>query len=107
MRNVSPTLVPPPDTTGPSSVPVVEKKVGPGPDGAFSGAASIEEVLYQKDSPASAPPSSWEEMMEILRWVPCFSDAEPSSTKISDLFYLTKQISVNLGGGESLVFVST
>lgn len=43
--------------------------------------------------------------MEMLRRVPCFIDIEPSSTKMSDFFHLTKRISVNLGG-EPPVFVS-
>ena len=65
----------------------------------------VEEVLDKKDTPVSAPPPSWDEMMEILKRVPCFSNAEPPSTKMSDLFPLTKRISVNLGG-EPPVFVS-
>lgn len=65
----------------------------------------VEEVLDKKDTLASAPPPSWDEMMEILKRVPCFSGAEPPSTKMPDLFPLTKRISVNLGG-EPPVFVS-
>lgn len=45
-------------------------------------------------------------MMEMLKRVPCFTDAEPFSTKMSDLFPLTKRILVNLGE-EPPVFVST
>lgn len=45
-------------------------------------------------------------MMEMLKQIPCFNDAEPSSTKMSDLFPLTKRILVNLGE-EPPVFVST
>ena len=43
--------------------------------------------------------------MEMLMRVPCFTDAEPPSTKMSDFFSLTKWISVNLGG-EPPIFVS-
>ncbi|WJZ80866.1 hypothetical protein VitviT2T_000741 [Vitis vinifera] len=37
-------------------------------------------------------------MMEILKRVSCFTDAESPSTKRSDFFPLIKGISVNLGG---------
>ena len=36
--------------------------------------------------------------MEILKRVPCFTNAESPSTKRSDFFPLIKGISVNLGG---------
>ncbi|RVW91808.1 hypothetical protein CK203_045906 [Vitis vinifera] len=39
-----------------------------------------------------------DDIMEMLRRVPCFTDAESPSTKMSDFFPLTKRISVNLGG---------
>ena len=41
----------------------------------------------------------------MLRRVLCFIDAKPPSTKMSNFFPLTKQISVNLGGDPS-AFVS-
>ena len=44
--------------------------------------------------------------MEMLRRVPCFTDVEPPSTKMSDFFPLTKQISVNMGS-DPPIFVST
>lgn len=44
--------------------------------------------------------------MEMLKHVPCFTDVEPPSTKMSDFFPLTKRISVNLGG-DPPSFVST
>ena len=47
-------LVPPSDAASPNSMPVVEKEVGPAPGEAFGGAAPIEEVLDQKDTPALA-----------------------------------------------------
>lgn len=83
---------------GPSSVPATEKEAGSAPGGASGGATPTEEVSDQKDTPAPAFPPSWDEMIEILKHVPCFTDVEPSSTKISDFFLLTKRISVNLGG---------
>lgn len=105
VRDVPPMQVPPSDTTGPSSMPAIEKKVNPAPDGAPGGAVLVKEVLDQKDTPASASPPSWEDMMEMLRWVPCFIDAEPLSTKMLDFFHLTKRISIN-PGSEPPVFVS-
>ena len=44
--------------------------------------------------------------MEMLRRVPCFIDAEPPSTKMSDFFSLTKWISVNMGG-DPPIFVTS
>ncbi|RVW19489.1 hypothetical protein CK203_116505 [Vitis vinifera] len=43
-------------------------------------------------------PPSWEEMMEMLKGVSCFTDAEAPSTKMSDFFLLTKWVFVNMGG---------
>ncbi|RVW51927.1 hypothetical protein CK203_067948 [Vitis vinifera] len=54
-----------------------------------SGTTPVEEVLDQKDTPASALPPSWDEMMDMLKRVSCFTDAEPPSTKMSDFFPLT------------------
>ena len=39
--------------------------------------------------------------MEMLKRVPCFTDAEAPSTKMSNFFPITKQISVNMGGNPS------
>ena len=89
-RDVPLMPVPPPDTVGPSSAPAAEKEVGSTLGGASSGAIPVEEVLDQKDTPASALPPSWDEMMDMLKRVSCFIDAEPPSTKMSDFFPLTK-----------------
>lgn len=105
MRDVIPGPMPPSDAMGLSSMPAVEKEISTVPNGAPSGVAPVNEVLDQKDTPASAPPPSWDEMMEMLRWVLCFTDVESSSTKMLDFFPLTKRISMNLGG-EPPVFVS-
>ena len=43
--------------------------------------------------------------MGMLRQVPCFTDVEPPSTKMSDFFSLAKLILVNMGG-DPPVFVS-
>ena len=90
-REVPPMLVPPPDAARPNSMPAVEKEAGLAPGEAFGGAAPIEEVLDQKDTPAPPYPPIWDEMMEILKRVSCFTDAEPPSTKMSDFFPLTKR----------------
>lgn len=105
MRDVLSGPMPPSDATGPSSVPAVEKEISTVPNGVPSGAAPVDEVLDQKDTPTSILPPSWDEMMEMLRRVLCFTDAEPPSTKMSDFFPLTKRISVNLSG-EPPIFVS-
>ena len=61
--------------------------------------ASIdEEALDEKSSPTAGVPPSWEEMMEMLKGVPCFTDAEAPSTRMSNFFPLTKRVSVNMGG---------
>lgn len=91
-------LVPQPDVMGPSSVSTVEEEVGPAPDGASDGTALADKVPDQKDTSTPAFPSSWDEMVEMLKHVPCFTNVEPPSTKMSDFFPLTKRISVNLGG---------
>lgn len=62
--------------------------------------------MDQNDASASVSHLSWEEMMGMLRQVPCFTNVEPSSTKMSDFFSLSKQILVNMGGNLP-VFVST
>ena len=36
--------------------------------------------------------------MEMLKGVPCFTNAEALSTRMSDFFSLTKRVSVNIGG---------
>lgn len=43
--------------------------------------------------------------MGMLRRVPCFTDVESHSTKMSDLFSFTKRISMNMGD-DPPVFVS-
>lgn len=43
--------------------------------------------------------------MGMLRQVPCFTDVEPPSIKMSDFFSLTKLILVNMGD-DPPVFVS-
>lgn len=97
MRYASPTPVPPSNATRSSSVSAAEKEVGPTQEREPGGVAPIEEGLDQKNTHVSAPPPNLEEMIEMLRRVLCFTDAEPPSIKMSDFFPLTKRISVNLG----------
>ena len=61
--------------------------------------ASIDEEAPRmlKGSLAVGVPPSWEEMMKMLKGVPCFTDAEAPSTRMSDFFPLTKRVSVNIG----------
>lgn len=77
---------------------LLRKRLARPQGGASGGATSTEEVSDQKYTSAPAFPPSWDEMIEMLRRVPCFTDVEPCSTKMSDFFLLTKRISVNLGG---------
>lgn len=62
-----------------------------------SDAAVAERAPDEKSSLAPAAPPSWEEMMEMLKRVSCFTNAEAPSTKMSNFFPLTKRISVNMG----------
>ena len=55
MRDVPPGLVLPLDTVGLNNIPIVEKEISVVPDEAPGGAAPVEEVLDQNDTPASAP----------------------------------------------------
>ncbi|RVW64612.1 hypothetical protein CK203_048494 [Vitis vinifera] len=80
------------------------REVNPTSGGASGGTAPVELVLDQIDTLTSAPPPSWDEMMEMLKCVSCFTDVEPPSTKMSDFFPFTKRVSVNLSG-DTLVFV--
>ena len=61
-------------------------------------ASNDEEAPDEKSSPTAAVPPSWEELMEMLKGVPCFTDAEAPSTRMSDFFPLTKRVSVNMDG---------
>ncbi|RVW91361.1 hypothetical protein CK203_035457 [Vitis vinifera] len=54
-------------------------------------AAIDEKASDKKSSPATTVPLRWEEMMEMLKGVPCFTDAEAHSTRMSDFFSLAKR----------------
>lgn len=100
--NASPTSIPHPDAAGSSNAPAVASSVRmetcPTQDGAPDGPAPVEEDLDQKDALSSVPPPIWEEMMQMLRRVPCFTNTELLSTKMSDFFPFTKWVSVSLVG---------
>lgn len=100
--NALPTSIPHPDAAGSSNAPAVASSVRmetrPTQDGAPDGPAPVEEDLDQKDAPSSIPPPIWEEMMEMLRRVPCFTNTELLSTKMSAFFPFTKWVSVSLVG---------
>lgn len=104
MKYAHPMPVPLLDAAGSSSVPTAGKETCPAQDETPGGPTPVEEDLDKKDVSTSVPPPSWEEMMEMLRYVPCFTDAKPPSTKMSNFFPLTKRILVNLGG-DPLVFI--
>lgn len=57
-----------------------------------------------RKTPIPAFPPSCDEMMEMLKHVPCFIDDERPSSKMPDFFPLTKQISMNLGGDPPYFF---
>lgn len=90
MRNDSIMPMPPSDVARSSSVTVAAKEACLAPAEAPGDPTSVEEDLDQKDVPASVPPPSWEEMLEMLSRVPCFTDVKLPSTKMSNFFHLTK-----------------
>lgn len=90
MRNDSTTPMPPSDVARSSSDVAAAKEACLAPARAPGDPTSVEEDLDQTDVLASVPPPSWEEMLEILSWVPCFTDVKLPSTKMSNFFPLTK-----------------
>lgn len=88
MRKVPPVTVLPPDVVEPSSTPAAEKKTGGKKVGLATGetpgnATPAEEVSDKKDTLAPVSPPNWDEMMEMLKRVSCFTDSEAPSTKMS------------------------
>lgn len=90
MRNDSTTPMPPSDVARSSSVAAAMKEACLAPAGAPGDSTSVEEDLDQKDVPASVPLPSWEEILEMLSQVPCFTYVKLPSTKMSNFFPLTK-----------------
>nr|CAN67634.1 hypothetical protein VITISV_031865 [Vitis vinifera] len=70
----------------------------PQSDEASPSAAITERAPNEKGSPTLAVSPSWEELMEMLKGVSCFMDAEAPSMKMFDFFPLIKRVSVNMGG---------
>lgn len=97
-----PTPVPPFYAIGSSSVPATASsfrtETCSAQDGAPDCPSPTENDIDQKDALSSISSPNWEEMMEILRRMPCFTDAESPSTKLLDFFPFTKQVLVSLGG---------
>lgn len=85
-----------PNAIAPSNAPATEKEACGTEAG--SDAAVAEGAPDEKGSPAPTTPPSWEKMMEMLKRVSCFTNAETPSSKMLDLFPLTKRISVNMSG---------
>lgn len=90
-RKVPPVAVPPPDVARPSSAPIAEKEAdgkesGPTTGEASGDAAPVEEVLDKKTTPTPVSPPSWDEMMEMLKHMSCFTDSESLFIKRSDFF---------------------
>lgn len=95
------------DAVGLSNMPAVRPSVGKDGHheqaGSSTGPTSANEGLDEKQvSTPFHPPTSrtlnWEEMVELLKQVPCFTEVEPLMTKMSDFFSLTKQITVEIDG---------
>ena len=90
------------DAAGPNNVPVVKspdrKYVCPAQDEVSTDLAPVGDDLDRKYAPAPPCAPSWEEMMELLNRVPCFTKVEPLSIKMLEFFSLTKRISMNIDG---------
>ena len=93
-KEVPPVAVPPSDVAGPNSAPAMKKKgggkkvgrkkAGPATRKAPSDAIPVDEVSDKKNTPTLASPPSWDEMMEMLKHVSCFTDSESPFTKMYD-----------------------
>lgn len=81
-RKIPSMLAPPLDAPGSSSVLVVEEEAGLVPRGVSGRAIPVEGISDPNENSTPAFPLSWYEMMETLKPVPCFIDAEPPFTKI-------------------------
>lgn len=55
------------------------------------------DILVQSHAPR------WEEIMELLKQVLCFTEAEPSSTDISDFFPLTQRFFVDIDDNPPII----
>ena len=92
-----------PDAATPSNAPVAEKVRG---IEAGLDIAVAEGAPDKKSSPAPTTPPSWDELMEMLKGVSCFTDVEAPFLKMSDFFSLTKRISIKYGWRSSYLCFS-
>ena len=86
--------MPPSNVARPSSTPTAKKEAGrkkvggkeagPATRKASGDAVPIDEVSDKKNTPTLASPPSWDEMMEMLKHVSCFTDSESPFTKMYD-----------------------
>ena len=104
-----PDIFPPPrpfaDVAKPDRVPTMRSSIGknvcPERGEASISLAPISDDLDGKDVFASPRPQaprtpSWKEMVELLKQIPCFIEAEPPVTNMGDFFPLTKWVTVDL-----------
>ncbi|KAL6323539.1 hypothetical protein AAG906_039117 [Vitis piasezkii] len=91
VTEVPPMPILPSNAAGSSSVPVaaspVREKTYLAQDGAQDPVPTVKDT-DQNGTPFCAAPPSWEEMKEMLGWMPYFIDVEPPPTKMSDFFPL-------------------
>lgn len=92
--------MPPTDVVRPSNAPIAKSSTRENTytaqDRASIDPTPIDDDLEKNE--ATTPPRAlnWEEMVEMLKQIPHFTEVEPFSTKMSDFFSLMKWISVNL-----------
>lgn len=100
MSDTPPAPMPSTNVAGPSYVsvarPLAWKDACPNRDGVSTGSTLIDNLEDEKVVlvPPRAP--SWEEIMELLKQVPCFTETKPPSTKMSDFVPLTKRVLVDI-----------
>ena len=94
------------NAVGPNNAPIAKsptrKDVCPTQDGTSIGPTHVGDNLDRKDASIPSRVPSWEEMAELLKQVPCFTEAEPLSTNMADFFLLTKRVSVDLDDNPSV-----
>lgn len=81
-REIPSVSVPSPDVAGSNSALAVEGETGLALGGASGNGASIEGVFVSRDTHAPASPPSCDEMMEKLKHIPRFIDADLPSSKM-------------------------
>lgn len=84
-REIPSMSVPSPDVAGSSSVLVVEGETGLTLGGAFGSNASVDGVFVNRDTHAPTSPPSCDEMVEKLKRIPRFSDADLPSSKMFEI----------------------